>query len=72
MVSKPSQPTSASPSRPSMHYLDMHISCLEGMWETHIGQSSCSASLKKTKKGLETFHHMNNQPLVVTFENKER
>ena len=50
MVSKPCQPTSASPSRPSMHYLDMHISCLEGLWETHIGQSSRSASLNKNLK----------------------
>ena len=45
MVSKPCQPTSASPSRPSLHYLDMHISCLEGMSETHVGQSSHLASL---------------------------
>ena len=50
MVSKPCQPTSASPSRPSMHYLDMHISCLEGTPETHVEQSSRLASLEKTKK----------------------
>ena len=55
MVSKPSQPTSASPSRPSMHYLDMHISYPEGTWETHVGQSSHSASLKKTQKGEKHF-----------------
>ena len=38
-----------------MHYLDMHISYLEGTWETHVGQSSHSASLKKTKKGEKHF-----------------
>ena len=72
MVSKPCQLTSASPSCLPMHYLDMHISCLEGTWETHVGQSSRSASLNKNKKGREKFYHMNNQPSVVTFENKER
>ena len=30
-----------------MHCLDMHILYLEDMWETHVGQSSHSASLKK-------------------------
>ena len=29
-----------------MHCLDMHILYLEDMWETHIGQSFHSASLK--------------------------
>ena len=47
MVSKPCPPTLASPSRPSMHCLDMHISYLEDMWETHVGQSSHLVSLKK-------------------------
>ena len=40
MVLKPYQPTSASPSCPSMHCLDMHRSYLQDMWETNIGQSS--------------------------------
>ena len=30
-----------------MHCLDMHILYLEDTWETHIGQSFHSASLKK-------------------------
>ena len=30
-----------------MHCLDMHILYLEDTWETHVGQSSHSASLKK-------------------------
>ena len=46
MVLKPYRPTSASPSHPSMHCLDMHGLYLWDMWETHVGQSSHSASLK--------------------------
>ena len=39
-----------------MHCLDMHILYLEDMWETHIGQSSHLASLKKWgKKGEKDF-----------------
>ena len=39
-----------------MHCLDMHILYLEDMWETHIGQSSHSASLKKRgEKGEKHF-----------------
>ena len=30
-----------------MHCLDMHILCLEDMWETHVEQSSHLVSLKK-------------------------
>ena len=33
-----------------MHCLDMHILYLEDTWETHVGQSSHSASLKKLGK----------------------
>ena len=45
MVLKPYQPTSASPSHPSMHCLDMHRSYLQDTLETHIGQSSHLACL---------------------------
>ena len=39
-----------------MHCLDMHILYLEDTWETHVGQSSHSASLKKWgKKGEKDF-----------------
>ena len=38
-----------------MHCLDMHILYLEDTWETHIGQSSHSASLKKWGKGEKDF-----------------
>ena len=36
-----------------MHCLDMHILSLEDKWETHVGQSSHSASLKKGGGGGE-------------------
>ena len=39
-----------------MHCLDMHILYLEDTWETHVGQSSHSVSLKKLgEKGEKDF-----------------
>ena len=69
---KPYRPTSASPSHPSMHCLDMHRLYLQDTLETHVGQSSHLASLIMEQKSVRNISSYKQSTVSFTFENKER